>query len=123
MPTRHATLEGRSTEPSTRALQPTYRYPGGAPAPPAAGRRVDVDVEACLTLALLALGCAPAVALAVARGAAFSAETTVCALLLAGSLLLLAHEASARFVRRGDGALAAPASPRPRARRKSATRP
>jgi hypothetical protein len=96
------------------ALPPAYRVPGrGAEARTGAGGH-EVDVEGCVALALMALGCAARVGPAIARHELFSSEATLCAVLLVLALVPLLHEAGrwlaarARALTRAPGRRAAP---------------
>jgi hypothetical protein len=78
------------------AAPPTYRTSShGVRAP--CQRRREIDVEGCVALALVALGCAAPVVETVARGETFSSEATVCGVLLVLSLALLLLEAARWF--------------------------
>lgn len=79
------------------AAQPAYRTSSQGVRAPSQARRREIDVEGCVALALVALGCAAPVVETVARGETFSSEATVCGVLLVFSIALLLLEATRWF--------------------------
>lgn len=91
-------------EAAPSAPAPVYRSRSDASPPPTP--RWRTDPEACLILALVALGCAPSALSGLSRGGSISAEVTICAFLFVTSLTLLVRELAplplGRTHQRGD---------------------